>query len=383
MMRSESEVVLAWVATVLMSSLPWLIVWRPQFVPAAAAVAIVIEAPWKILGHHAPSRASVMVLAAAAAIVATAGWRVLGAWLVLGGATWAAGFSLGRGTRPRPDFADVLMMAGWGGAFVVFPRILVSTSGGWVAPLVLLLGARRLGTLVAAGRVEVARLPAPPGNEIRGDLFLEGAVLAGRDGLRASLPIDLTVEPGESISILCDDPVEAGALARMFAGRSSPADGDILAGGHPIAEVAGAVALIAPGESFVPGSLDENVSAMCAAPLSRGERAAVEEACSLGDVRRLLEGRTIAADGAPLSRFHRMLILAARVIPSHDSIVVVEDPQPWVNSIRGEIWRSAVVRASVGRTSIWITPDRQLAARADRHFHWRQATLRPVKGEGA
>ncbi len=379
-MRSEWELALAWMATLFLSSLPWLLRYRPQLVPIVAAAALLMEAPWRILGRHAALRAFLMGMAAAVFIGVASGWKVLGAWIVLGAVIAAAAFGLGRRTRPRPDVADVLMMVGWGGAFAVFPLALSQATGGWVAPLVLLLAARRLGTLAVLGRGARSDPPIPAAGENHGDIFIEGAVLAGRDRLRASLPLDLVIEPGESVSILCDDPEEAGFLAMTFAGRRAPVEGGILAGGRPVGDAPGTIAVIAPGEMFIPGDLNDNLAAMCTGPLSSGELAAVEEACALGEVRRQLEGRSIAADGAPLSLFHRMLVLAARVIPSHYRIVVVEDPQPWVNSIRGEIWRSAVVRASVGRTSVWVTPDRQLAVRADRQFLWSHGTLRPVEG---
>jgi hypothetical protein len=86
----------------------------------------------------------------------------------------------------------------------------------------------------------------------------------------------------------------------------------------------------------------------------------------------------ITADGAPLEPVHRLLLLAARVIPSHYRIVVVVDPMPWVNAVVGQRWRSAVVRASVGRTAVWITPDRELASRADRVVQFRENALRTI-----
>ena len=77
---------------------------------------------------------------------------------------------------------------------------------------------------------------------------------------------------------------------------------------------------------------------------------------------------------------HRLLVLAARVIPSSYHVVVVVDPMPWVNAVRGELWRSAVVRASVGRTAVWLTPDRDLASRASHVVEYRQGALRRAQG---
>jgi ABC-type multidrug transport system fused ATPase/permease subunit len=105
---------------------------------------------------------------------------------------------------------------------------------------------------------------------------------------------------------------------------------------------------------------------------------AVKEACALDEVAAALGDAMIATDGAPLETVHRLLLLAARVIPSHYRVVVVVDPMPWVNAVTGQRWRSAVVRASVGRTAVWITSDRELASRADRVVQFRGSALRSV-----
>ena len=75
--------------------------------------------------------------------------------------------------------------------------------------------------------------------------------------------------------------------------------------------------------------------------------------------------------------YHRLLVLAARVLVSHYRIVVVVDPEPWVDSRRGDLWRAALVRASVGRTAIWITADPELADRADYVHELVDGSLRP------
>ena len=68
--------------------------------------------------------------------------------------------------------------------------------------------------------------------------------------------------------------------------------------------------------------------------------------------------------------------MVARVIPSSYHLLVVVDPMPWVNAVRGELWRSAVVRASVGRLAIRPTSDRDLA-------HPRQPGCRVPAGRAA
>jgi hypothetical protein len=61
-----------------------------------------------------------------------------------------------------------------------------------------------------------------------------------------------------------------------------------------------------------------------------------------------------------------MQLAAARVIPSDYRLLVVADQVPWVDPEHRELWRRCVVRASIGRTAIWFTADRELASRADR-----------------
>jgi hypothetical protein len=113
--------------------------------------------------------------------------------------------------------------------------------------------------------------------------------------------------------------------------------------------------------------------------LERGAIAAIYDACALNEVAESLGDLLIDRDGGPLTPFHRLLVLMARVIPSSYRVVVVVDPMPWVNAMRGELWRTAVVRGSVGRTAIWLTPDRDLAARASHVVQYRHGALRQIE----
>jgi ABC-type transport system involved in cytochrome bd biosynthesis fused ATPase/permease subunit len=128
------------------------------------------------------------------------------------------------------------------------------------------------------------------------------------------------------------------------------------------------MAIIAPGEPFVEGSLERNLGALRDAPPDRATLGAARDACGLSEVIEELGNRPLHKDGSPLETYHRLLVLAARVLVSHYRLVVVVDPEPWVDARRGDRWRAALVRASVGRTSIWITGDPELADRAD-HVH--------------
>jgi ABC-type transport system involved in cytochrome bd biosynthesis fused ATPase/permease subunit len=190
------------------------------------------------------------------------------------------------------------------------------------------------------------------------------------------VPINLDLRAGESLAILCDSPEDAADLADVLTARRSPRAGEVMIDGAPFEAGDSLTAVVAPGEEFIPGDLATNLAALADHPLVRSEVTAIREACSLNEVIEALGDRSLEDDGSPLTPYHRLLVLVARVIPSSYHLVVVVDPMPWVNAVRGEVWRSAVVRASVGRTAIWLTPDRDLAGRANQVVEYRQGALR-------
>ena len=89
-----------------------------------------------------------------------------------------------------------------------------------------------------------------------------------------------------------------------------------------------------------------------------------------------IEDQNLSTSGEPLSQFERFLVMAARVMPSEYRVLVVVDRLPWVNTVLSEMWRGAIVRASVGRTAVWITSDRNLAQRAEKVMEFRHGGLR-------
>jgi len=382
-MLETAQLAVFWLAAVLLAAVPWLAYYQPAGAPLAAALALVLDPPWRRRSLQAVPRHAVVAVSALGFLLFEAGWRIGGGWLLLAVVVAAAAWWSARRGGTRPDAGDLVLLLGWGGVFLVQPGSLLAGGGGWLAPLVLLVGARRIVDGLANAVGGTANGPSPPEREVEGAIELEKVVLRGRDGLRRSAPLNLRIDPGQSVAVLCDTAEDSELLALTVAGRVPPLEGRILIDG---AELHGerVAAVIGPGEPFVAGSVDDNLAACVTGPLTDAARAAVEEACALDDVREELAGGTLAADGSPLSPFHRLLLQAARAIPSHYRIVVVIDPEPWVNRVRAEMWRSAIVRASTGRTAVWITPDRDLAGRAERRFEWRHGRLVPFDAsEGA
>ncbi len=370
----------SWTSSLLLAVLPWVALRFPAWAPLVAAVSLLLEVPWSIRGPHLQWRALLVLVSSGAFLVLWGGWQAGAGWSVLALAVGLFSWRTALRGAARPDAGDLVLLLSWGLAFVLMPGGPAIHPGGWLAPLLLLLAVRRLVDAAVVEAGSRGPVPAPPGREITGALELEGVVIRGDDDLARSIPLDLVLEPGQSVAILCDSGVEGELLAETFAGRRPPLQGRVLVDGEPAAGGV-PVAVVGPGERFLPATVDENLGALVDGGLSEAARAAVEEACALDEVRREAGGRTLAVDGSPLSTFHRLLLLAARVIPSHYRLLVVLDPEPWVNRVRAELWRSAVVRASVGRTAVWVTPDRELASRAERVLEWRHGRFVELEPE--
>jgi len=360
----------------MVAALPWLVAWRPDWAPMAAVMAL---AAWPAASRARGVEAWTGGLVVGSAVVflfVFGGWALTAGWLVLAAIVVVLHRSLRSPGWGRPDVADSAAAVGWAVALGVAPRLMEVEHGGWMAPALLLLAGRRL----AAALFERAEEPwfdlASPTRDVRGTLSLQGVVAAGGDRLPRTAPIDFELRAGESLAILCDVANDRALLADVLSGRSSPIRGELDIDGAPATRDDCLVAVVGPGERFLPGGISANVGALCSEPPSPEALTAAWEACALAEVAEALGDGVVAADGSPLDAYHRMLLMAARVLPSHYRLLVVVDPMPWVNAVRAEQWRSAVVRASVGRTAVWLTADRDLASRAGQVLEFRQGSLR-------
>ncbi len=376
-MKFPWAVVAGWSYGALLAVLPWVASWRREWALVLAAGAVMGYRPVDRTRASEPWSVVLIFASTLVFLGIQGGWEVMTGWLLLASLAALIAHLLPRRGGRRPDVADYLAIGGWGVVFALAPRLVETAGGGWLAPAVLLFSSQRLARTPKEDAFGL-EAPGPPGRPVRGTVSLDGVVLRGPDGLPRSVPLDLELRAGDSLAILSDAPDEVGALAAVLSGRQPPHTGEMTLDGSPVAIGSRLIAVVAPGEAFIEGSFVENLAALCEAPLERGEIAALREACSLNEVTEHLGDRLLAEDGSPLSPYHRLLVLAARVIPSSYHVVVVVDPMPWVNAVRGELWRSAVVRTSVGRTALWLTPDRDLAARASHVLEFRQGALRAV-----
>ena len=367
-----------WYHAALLGTLPWAAAVGPRWAPTVVALVLVAH----LVGAR-PSRVDPLpwCAAGASALIFLFGyghWTIALSWLILAvaiaGLEWW-GFTRGGGWR---NGSGVVAVVGWAVVFAAAPHLLEISGGGWVAPAVLLLSVRRISSSAVGFRGARGSLLLPPSREVRGTLSLRSVVAAGPDGLPRSVPIDLELRAGQSLAVLSGGAEDGWALAQMFSGRRAAVAGEVAIDGSPLREGDRLVAVVAPGEAFLEGDLELNLASLCDDFPERETLVATMEACALEDVAEILGGEPLKGDGAPLSTLHRMQVAAARVIPSSYRLIVVVDPMPWTNAVHGEIWRSTVVRASLGRTAIWLTADRELAGRADRVLAFRSGGLREV-----
>ncbi len=366
-----------WYHAVAAALIPWSAVVRPQWAGVPLVLALIAHRAAMRSREGEPWRSTIILVSAAGALVFSGGWAFAGMWVLAAVGVAIAAVVLPNGVGGlRPDLLDVA--AGTAVAVVagINPESFGS-GGGWAAAAILLLAARRTaGVVVRERRIASGRLRfGPPDREARGTVGLSGTVAAS-DGLPRTAPLELEVRSGSSLAILSDDGVESGDLFQTLTGRRPPLEGQFCIDGVPLESDAALVAAVAPGEVFLEGSLWDNVGALGDTPLDGDRKLAVRDACALGEIEDFLGDRVLGSDGSPLDPHHRLMVQLARVLVSSYRVIVVLDPMVWVNPVRGELWRAAVVRASVGRTAIWITPDRELASRAERTVVLRHGTLK-------
>ncbi len=374
-MKIPWPAVAGWYHATLLAALAWLPAVRPGWAPLCAAAALPVHLTVARDRCTEPWASGLTAASATSFVVLSGGWRVTAGWLLLAGLVAMVARILPRAGSARPDIADLVAAGGWAAVFLLAPRLLDFAAGGWAAPAVLLYAAQRLA------RTDLHRglgsgILGPPTREVRGTLSLDGVVLVGADGLPASAPIDLELRAGESLAVICDRPDEASMLASTLAGRTPPYSGRVMVDGAPAPSGGRLVAMVAVGERFLDGDLERNLAALSDRPIDRARLGAVFEVAFLNEIPGGRKG-LVSEAGEPMSPFHRLLVLAARVIVSDYRLVVVVDPSPWVDAVRGERWRAVVVRASTGRTAVWMTADRELASRASRAVELRDGVLRP------
>jgi len=372
-MEIQRSAVLGWYHALAVSSLPFIILFAPRWLPLLILVILPAQAIAPSIRSFGIYRNLLILCSSLIAVFIGSTWKIAGASLLaailVAVTAWASeAWPTGR----RPDAADFLLTAFIGAFLILHPDSLQSLM--WLAPVLASLSARNILKLASDHRHKAPSL-GPPDREIRGTLSFSG-VIAGDDGLPRSSPLDLEVLSGTSLGLLCDTPSDAALLAEYLAGRRQSPGAQLSLDGIPLLREDHLSVLIAQGEPFCKGDLLPNLEVFLSDSLSKGAEAAIWEACALNEVVTELDGRQLMTDGHPLNHYHRMLVQTARVIPSSYRVLIVHDPMPWVNPVRGGLWRAALLRACLGRTAIVLTADQELAFCMDRIMYFRHGSLR-------
>ena len=273
-----------WYHAVLLAALPWCVWWDPRWAPLMVAGIALVHLQVLRSAASEPWSSVFITIPCVAFLIVTAGWNgPVWFWLAMAAVVAATARLLPRDGGGRPDAADCLALVCWAAPFATNPGFLEVDRGGWLAPAVLLLTARRLGTVLTLDDAAKRSTIGPPSREVRGTLSLRG-VVATSAGLPETVPLDLDLRAGESLAVLCHDRVAGQALADVIAGRSNPHIGELIIDGVPFGPNDRLTAVIGPGELMVAGGLDDNLGALRVETPDRDALGAARDACGLAEV---------------------------------------------------------------------------------------------------
>jgi putative ABC transport system ATP-binding protein len=237
-----------------------------------------------------------------------------------------------------------------------------------------------MGALLARSRASAERvaaaLAAPPavtgGAEERGAVP-GGPVALSLRGLRAPGlgPVDLEVEAGALLGLVVADPAAATALLRCLGREAEPADGEILAGGVPLAALSPActraTVVVAPHDAaLLAGTVLDNVRAAAA-----GDELAVARAVAAAAVDDVIAALPDGADtvlsdaGRSLSGGQRQRIALARALAAPAPVLVLHEPTTALDAATEARVAGALRAARAGRTTVLVTASPTLLAACD------------------
>lgn len=221
----------------------------------------------------------------------------------------------------------------------------------------------------ASARRIVELLDAPP-------LILVGDRTAEGDGLvvdrvtHGSLrELSLSVQPGELVAVVAEEPADAAALMDLVRAETAPEQGQVLLGGVPITElrIEESHRLLVVAEHHVDlfeGTVRSNVDP--AEALAEERYAAVLAASAADD----LPDEPVTVNGTTLSGGQRQRLGLARALAADPPVLVLHDPTTAVDAVTEQriADRFGDVRRTDGATLL-LTNSPALLARADRVVH--------------
>ena len=198
--------------------------------------------------------------------------------------------------------------------------------------------------------------------------------------------LSFSIEAGEHIALIGPSGVGKSTIVNLLLRLYDPSSGTITVDGQDIrrytlASLRTQISVVLQDGLLFAASVRDNISSGDASI----DQEAIEQAARLANADEFIQQLPQAYDtaigerGATLSNGQRQRIAIARAIIRHTPIVILDEPTSGLDEDNERQVLEALDHLSQGRTSLIITHDLQLAARAD-HILWLQNDAPPAWG---
>jgi ATP-binding cassette subfamily B protein len=223
-----------------------------------------------------------------------------------------------------------------------------------------------------AVRDRTGATPVTPASPAR--LAFDGVSFAHRDGARVFDGLDLSLRPGERLAVVGPSGAGKSTLAALALRLHDPEQGAVLLDGTDLRDVTlaslrAAIAFVPQEPLVVSGSIADNLALGLDTPPSAEAMAEALDRAALTDfLAGLPEGldTQLAERGASLSGGQRQRLSLARAFLRHTPVLILDEPTSALDGESAAVVIDAIEAISEGRTTLLVTHDLRLAARADR-----------------
>ncbi|MFF8479707.1 ABC transporter ATP-binding protein [Streptomyces antibioticus] len=311
---------------------------------SGSLVALMMQGVRLVLGFY--SRLHVAEYLGLAAVLATGCWMVDAGLASIGTATAAALYF-------HSLFAPV------NAALVLLDDAQSATAG--------------LARLVGVTDLPPAQAPSRPAATGEVDIAVRGVGHSYRPGHPVLSGVDLTVRAGERVALVGASGAGKTTLARLVAGIQQPAEGTVLVGGVPPAELGAAgagrtIALLTQETHVFAGPLADDLRLARADATDDELRSALQQVDALDWAEALPDGlRTVVGDGGHrLDGAQTQALALARLVLADPPLVILDEATAEAGSAGARALEKAVARAVDGRTALIVAHRLSQAATADR-----------------
>lgn len=195
--------------------------------------------------------------------------------------------------------------------------------------------------------------------------------------------LDLDIAPGSFVAITGPSGIGKSTLASLVLRMHDPSQGRVLIDGQDaraftISSLRAQVSLVPQDPLIVRGSIAENIALGAGADVDGAE---IERAARLANAHEFIMAQAdgyeteVAERGTTLSAGQRQRIAIARAALRKSPILILDEPTVGLDGASETAVIEALVRLAEGRTTLLVTHDLDLAARAERVLVLGQGTI--------